>query len=81
MNGNRKWRAKNRTKVAFLTANPPQTHCTSLVPRYGMAERKLVITVAAQKLICPQGRTYPMNAVAIVKMNRRIPTSQVSTKR
>lgn len=28
----------------------------------------LVITVAAQKLICPQGKTYPENAVPDIKM-------------
>lgn len=37
-----------------------------------------MITVAAQNLIWPHGRTYPINAVAMVKMNRRIPTSHVS---
>jgi hypothetical protein len=26
----------------------------------------LVITVAPQKLICPQGKTYPVKAVAII---------------
>jgi hypothetical protein len=31
-----------------------------------MAENKLVITVAPQKDICPQGNTYPKNAVAII---------------
>ena len=30
-----------------------------------MAENRLVITVAPQKLICPQGKTYPKKAVAI----------------
>ena len=30
-----------------------------------MAVKRLVITVAAQKLICPHGNTYPINAVAI----------------
>ncbi len=33
MNGRRKCSAKNRTKVAFLTANPPHTHCTRSVPK------------------------------------------------
>jgi len=33
----------------------------------GTAENKFVITVAPQKLICPQGKTYPINAAAIIK--------------
>lgn len=35
----------------------------------GIAENKLIITVAAQKLICPQGKTYPKKAVAIINKN------------
>jgi hypothetical protein len=34
-------------------------------PIIGTTVKKLVITVAAQKLICPQGKTYPRKAVAI----------------
>jgi hypothetical protein len=56
-NGRIKWNAKNRFKVALSTANPPQIHSTRDFPIYGMAEKRLVITVAPQKLICPQGRT------------------------
>lgn len=42
-----------------------------------MADARLVITVAPQNDICPQGRTYPRKAVPIV-MNRIItPTSHV----
>lgn len=43
-----------------------------------MAEKILVITVAPQKLICPHGRTYPVKAAAIVKINIRIPMIHVS---
>jgi hypothetical protein len=43
-----------------------------------MAEKRFVITVAPQNLICPQGRTYPMNAVAIVRMNKITPRFHVS---
>ena len=32
MIGNMKWKAKNRVRVALSTANPPQIHCTSIVP-------------------------------------------------
>ena len=67
---------KNRVKVALSTANPPHNQVTMLVPRRGMAEKRLVITVAPQKDICPQGRTYPINAVAITKSKIVIPEPQ-----
>lgn len=78
MKGKMKWNAKNRVRVALSTENPPQIHSTRLVPMYGMAERRLVITVAPQKDICPQGRTYPMNAVAITANRRSTPMFHVS---
>ncbi len=37
---------------------PPQTHCTMSLPINGIADNKFVITVAPQKDICPQGKTY-----------------------
>jgi hypothetical protein len=40
---------------------------------YGTAVNKFVITVAPQKLICPQGKTYPINAVAIDKTSKTTP--------
>jgi hypothetical protein len=43
-----------------------------------MAENRFVITVAPQNLICPQGSTYPIKAVAIVKINNTTPMFQVS---
>ena len=55
--GRMKWRAKNRVKVALFKAKPPQTHWTSSVPARGMADKRLVITVAPQNDICPQGST------------------------
>lgn len=76
-NGSRKWRAKNRVSVALFSANPPQTHCTSSLPASGMADNKLVITVAPQKDICPQGRTYPRKAVPITINKMSTPTIQV----
>jgi hypothetical protein len=45
-----------------------------------MAENKFVITVAPQNLICPHGRTYPINAVAIVAINKITPIFHVSIK-
>ena len=47
------------------------------MPITGIAENKLVITVAPQNLICPQGRTYPTKAVAIVQIKRITPIFQV----
>lgn len=49
MKGRRKWKVKNRVKVALSTANPPQIHFTRSFPIYGITENKLVITVAPQK--------------------------------
>ena len=65
-------------RVAFLTPNPPQIHSTKDFPTYGIAENKLVITVAPQKLICPHGSRYPINAVAIVKIKIITPIFHVS---
>jgi len=56
-NGRIKWKAKKRVSVAEDTAKPPQIHSTRCLPQTGSAEKKFVITVAAQKLIWPQGRT------------------------
>jgi len=78
--GKIKWMEKNRLSVALSTAKPPHIHSTSIFPMYGMAEKRLVITVAPQKLICPQGSTYPINAVAIVRINSRTPKFHVSVK-
>lgn len=65
INGNMKWSEKNRVNVGALTENPPQSHFTIIFPQIGIADSMLVITVAAQNDICPQGRTYPRKAVAI----------------
>jgi hypothetical protein len=70
-NGIRKCKVKNRIRVASLTLNPPHNHCTIEFPKYGMADTKLVITVAPQKDICPHGNTYPKKAVPI-KINKII---------
>ena len=50
-------KTKNRLKVAPPTAKPPHNHITTVSPSTGKAETKLVMTVAPQKDICPQGRT------------------------
>jgi hypothetical protein len=48
MKGNKKCNPKNRVRVGFLTANPPHTQTTSLDPKIGIADKRFVITVAAQ---------------------------------
>lgn len=48
---------KNLTKVAPLTENPPHNQYAIFSPTTGTAVTKLVITVAPQKLIWPQGNT------------------------
>jgi hypothetical protein len=80
MNGRTKWIAKKRFNVALSTAKPPHIHSTSVFPMYGIAENKFVITVAPQNLIWPQGRTYPIKAVAMVKINSRTPMFHVSMR-
>jgi hypothetical protein len=68
---------KNRFKVAFLMENPPHTHSTMVFPAYGMADIKLVITVAPQNDICPQGKTYPTKAVPISRNKIITPDTHV----
>jgi len=46
---------------------------------YGIAENRFVITVAPQNLIWPHGSTYPINAVAMVRINKITPKFHVST--
>ena len=60
--------------------NPPHTHCIISFPIYGMADSRLVITVAPQNDICPPGRTYPKNVVAIVMNSISIPSDHVWRK-
>jgi hypothetical protein len=45
-----------------------------------VSDRRFVITVAPQNDICPQGSTYPMNAVAMVKNKMTTPTDHVCIK-
>ncbi len=52
-----KWKDRKRVKVGSPTLNPPHSHCTARGPKYGITEIRLVITVAPQKDIWPQGRT------------------------
>jgi len=74
--GKRKWKVKNRVKVGPLTENPPHNHITISVPKYGTAWIKLVITLAPQNDIWPQGKTYPKKAEPITKRNKDEPDIQ-----
>jgi hypothetical protein len=47
-----------------------------VLPIKGIAETRFVITVAPHKLICPQGRTYPINAVIIITKSIITPITQ-----
>jgi len=71
--GTRKCSEKNRFKVGWETEKFPHSHSTSSFPRIGIAENRLVITVAPQNDICPHGNTYPRKAAAIVRRSRAIP--------
>jgi len=78
--GRMKWIEKNRVKVALLIENPPQIQITIEFPKYGIADNRLVITVAPQKDIWPQGKTYPTKAVIIVINNKITPIIHVILK-
>ena len=71
--GIKKCKVKNLPKLALPTRNPPHNHSVALSPSMNITVRKFVITVAAQKLICPQGKTYPINAVRTVTKNNTTP--------
>jgi hypothetical protein len=52
---------------------PPQIHTTKGSPIKGIDVKMLVITVATQKDICPQGKTYTRNAVPAIKIKIKLP--------
>lgn len=76
--GRQKWSIKKRERVGAPTEKPPQIQFTIIPPITGMAEIKLVITVAPQNLIWPQGKTYPKKAIAIERIKITTPKFQVS---
>jgi len=55
---------------------PPQIQCTKSCPIPGTADKRLVITVAPQKLICPHGKTYPIKATTIETISMITPLDQ-----
>merc|ERR1719187_1478306 len=74
--GIKKWKVKNRVRVGLSTANPPQSQETKEEPTYGIAEKRLVITVAPQNDICPHGSTWPKKADAITNNKSKTPINQ-----
>jgi hypothetical protein len=58
----RKCNVKNKERVGALTLKFPHIQITKLG---SITENKFVITVPPHKDICPQGKTYPIKAVAI----------------
>ena len=77
--GIKKCKVKNLVKLALPTRNPPHNHSVALSPSMNITVRKFVITVAAQKLICPQGKTYPRKAVRKVNKNNTTPVNHTSS--
>ena len=63
--GNKKCKTKKNFKVALVTPKPLQIHITIEGPQIGITLNKLVITTAAQKLICAHTNTYPIKASII----------------
>jgi hypothetical protein len=59
--------------VALFTEKPPHTNCTKSCPIQGIADNRLVITVAPHNDICPYGNTYPKKAIAIINTNMITP--------
>ena len=53
----RKFPSGKKINLSLSTQKPPHNHSTIEGPATGIAEKRLVITVAPQKLICPQGKT------------------------
>jgi hypothetical protein len=49
--GSKKCKEKNLFNVAFETLKPPQINSTKSCPKTGIADSKLVITVAPHRLI------------------------------
>lgn len=43
-------------KLNKIWTKPPQTDCTKVVPMSAILDSKFVLTVVAQKDICPHGR-------------------------
>ena len=77
--GIKKCKVKNLLKVALPTLNPPHNHWAPRSPTIEITVKIFVITVAAQKLICPQGKTYPRKAVRKVNKNNTTPVNHTES--
>jgi hypothetical protein len=66
--GNKKCNEKNLFNVALDTEKPPQISWTRSWPNMGIADNKLVITVAPQSDIWPYGKTYKFDL--LIKKNK-----------
>lgn len=72
---------RNRVRVALPIENPPHSHKTISLPMIGTAEARLVMTVAPQNDIWPQGNTYPRKAVPINVRSKARPMAHTFAKR
>jgi hypothetical protein len=64
----------------LLIEKPPQIQTTKGSPIKGIEVRILVITVAPQNDICPQGSTYPKNIVPAIKIKIKDPLIQTCVR-
>jgi hypothetical protein len=78
--GKAKCNVKNNFNVYIETKNPPQIQYTTRLPTTGMTVNRFLITVAPHNLICPQGSTYPINAIIIIPASISQPETQTSFK-
>jgi len=74
--GRMKCSEKKRVRVGPSTEKPPQTQITIFSPKMGIADIRLVITVAPQKDICPHGSTYPKKLTPIKASSMITPLTQ-----
>lgn len=75
--GIKKCNDRKRFNVGWDTEKFPHNHSVVCFPTQGIAEIMLVITVAPQNDICPQGNTYPIKAAPMDA--RRITTPEAHT--
>lgn len=57
INGIVKLIEKNLVRIALLIENPPQIQITIVLPKYGIADKRFVFTVAPQKDFWTFGKT------------------------
>ena len=73
MKGKQKCKLQNLCNDASVIEKPPHNKQIKSGPIKGNPANKFVITIAAQKLICPHGNTYPKKAVAIIINHKATP--------